>query len=82
MYISACPSLSPPLNGDLIVTGLRVGHLATVTCDVGFVITGSAVRSCTSSGWDGSAADCAPIGRFMTLTCLCNYLDFYQTHFR
>ena len=70
MYISACPSLSPPLNGDLSVTGLSVGHLATVTCDVGFSITGPAARSCTSSGWDGSAADCVPVGRFMTLTGL------------
>ena len=73
MYISACPSLSPPLNGDLSVTGLGAGHTATVTCDVGFVITGTAERSCTSSGWDGSVADCVPVCRFMTLTCLCNY---------
>ena len=73
MYISACSSLLPPLNGDLNVTGLRVGHTATVTCDVGFVITGTAKRSCTSSGWDGSAADCVPVCRFITLTCLCNY---------
>ena len=73
MYISACPSLSQPLNGDLIVTGLRVGHSATVTCDFGFVITGTAERLCTSVGWNGHAADCVPVCRFMTLTCLCNY---------
>ena len=73
MYISGCPSLSSPLNGDLIVTGLSVGHLATVTCDVGFVITGSAELLCTPSGWFGFAPDCVPVGRFMTLTCLCSY---------
>ena len=73
MYISGCPSLSQPLNGDLIVTGLGPGHTATVTCDVGFIISGPAERSCTSSGWDGHAADCVPVCRFMTLTCLCNY---------
>ena len=77
MSISACPSLSQPLNGDLRVTGLSINDKATISCDVGYVITGSAERSCTSSGWDGFAADCVPVCRFMTLTCLCNYWLFF-----
>ena len=77
MSIPACPSLSPPLNGDLSVTGLSINDKATISCDVGYVITRPTERSCTSSGWDGSAADCVPICRFMTLTCLCNYWLFF-----
>ena len=65
MSISVCPSLSPPMNGDLSVTGFSIDDKATVSCDVGFVITGTAERSCTSSGWDGSAADCVPVCRLM-----------------
>ena len=76
MPISACPSLSPPSNGDLSVTGFSINDKATIFCDVGFAITGSSERSCTSSGWDGVAADCAPVCRFMTLTCLCNFWLF------
>ena len=76
MSISACPSLSPPLHGDLSVTGLSINDKATIFCDVGYVVTGSAERSCTSSGWDGSAADCVPVCRFLTLICLCNYWLF------
>ena len=76
MSIPACPSLSPPLNGDLSVTGLSINDKAIVSCDVGFVINGSAELSCTSSGWDGSVADCVPVCRLMALTCLCNYWLF------
>ena len=72
MSISACPSLSPPLNGDLSVTGLSIDAKAIVSCDVGYVIAGPTERSCTSSGWDGSAADCVPVCRLMVLACQCS----------
>ena len=61
MNILACPFLSPPMYGDLSINGFSVGKMAVVTCDTGYVLTGSGVRQCTSSGWDGTEADCVPV---------------------
>ena len=49
------------MHGDLSQTGRQLGDTATVTCDLGFVLNGAAVRTCLASGWHGTAADCAPV---------------------
>ena len=52
-----------PMYGDLSLTGRQLGDTATVTCDRGYEITGSSVRTCLVSGWNGTAADCVPVSK-------------------
>ena len=64
LSILACPSLKEPVHGDLSINGLGVGDTANVTCDTGYELTGTAVRTCSASGWNGTAANCVPVCKY------------------
>ena len=56
----ACPELSAPANGIVSVTGQRSGDTATYTCNSGYDLVGSEVRTCQPSGmWSGFEPSCA-----------------------
>jgi hypothetical protein len=50
-------------NGQFsAISGTTDGRKATVTCDIGYLLSGSSFVTCTEYGWDGSAA-CNVIGK-------------------
>ncbi|KAK7825569.1 hypothetical protein U0070_016209 [Myodes glareolus] len=57
--IISCGELPTPPNGNKIGTQTSYGSTAIFTCDLGFMLVGSAVRECLSSGlWSGSETRC------------------------
>ena len=58
-----CPDLPDPENGQVSLSGMTEGSLATYQCDAGFFPTdGVAVRICEAGGeWSGSAPTCQGI---------------------
>ncbi|ERE50602.1 CUB and sushi domain-containing protein 1 [Cricetulus griseus] len=57
--VISCGELPTPPNGNKIGTQTSYGSTAIFTCDVGFMLVGSAVRECLSSGlWSGSETRC------------------------
>ncbi|PWA15041.1 hypothetical protein CCH79_00008738 [Gambusia affinis] len=57
--IISCGDLPSPHNGKKIGTQTTFGATAIFTCDVGFMLVGSAVRECLSSGlWSGTETKC------------------------
>ena len=60
--IVTCPKLSDPRNGDVDLTGLRVGSKASYSCDRGFKLRGNQVRHCQSNGrWTRQDPSCQSI---------------------
>ena len=63
-FLLACIPLAAPSNGmiscSLVVDGVpSTGDTCTYTCDTGYVLTGSSVRTCHSDGtWIGSDTMC------------------------
>lgn len=56
---TSCPSLPDPVRGSVSLTGTQYGDTATYTCDTGYVLSGSAVRTCQSNGrWSGEIPTC------------------------
>ncbi|XP_065900420.1 beta-2-glycoprotein 1-like isoform X2 [Dysidea avara] len=54
-----CRPFEPIANGRIEVTGLMYASVAHFTCDPGYYITGSAVRSCDTDGeWNGIEGVC------------------------
>ncbi|XP_071486483.1 uncharacterized protein [Diadema antillarum] len=51
-----CPALVPPADGSLDV----VETTATYSCDPGFTLSGSEVRTCESGTWTGTEGRCDP----------------------
>ncbi|XP_013926586.1 PREDICTED: CUB and sushi domain-containing protein 3-like [Thamnophis sirtalis] len=57
--IISCGELPTPPNGNKIGTQITYGSTAIFTCDLGFMLVGSAVRECLSSGlWSGTETRC------------------------
>ncbi|XP_075438529.1 CUB and sushi domain-containing protein 3 isoform X5 [Ascaphus truei] len=57
--VISCGELSVPPNGKKIGTQITFGSTAIFTCDTGFMLVGSAVRECLSSGlWSGAETRC------------------------
>ncbi|XP_056378601.1 CUB and sushi domain-containing protein 3 isoform X6 [Hyla sarda] len=57
--ITSCGELSVPPNGKKIGTQTTFGSTAIFTCDTGFMLVGSVVRECLSSGlWSGTETRC------------------------
>ena len=60
----ACPSLTAPSNGMISCSlggdGIpSTGDICIFTCDTGYELTGSSVRTCQSDGsWSGSGIIC------------------------
>jgi hypothetical protein len=54
-----CGALTNPVNGKVYATSTTFGSTATYACDTGYVLTGSASRSCLDGGlWSGDAPTC------------------------
>lgn len=57
--VISCGELPIPPNGNKIGTQITYGSTAIFTCDLGFMLVGSAVRECLSSGlWSGTETRC------------------------
>lgn len=57
--VISCGELPTPPNGNKIGTQTSYSSTAIFTCDAGFMLVGSAVRECLSSGlWSGSETRC------------------------
>ncbi|XP_055081454.1 CUB and sushi domain-containing protein 3-like [Periophthalmus magnuspinnatus] len=57
--IISCGDLPSPPNGKKIGTQTTFGATAIFTCELGFMLVGSAVRECLSSGlWSGTETRC------------------------
>ena len=62
--VQLCPMLPDPDNGTVTVTSRTLNSEATYSCDVGYVLDGSATRTCeeaqesTDLVWSGSAPTC------------------------
>ncbi|KAL9989269.1 hypothetical protein ACROYT_G003802 [Oculina patagonica] len=54
-----CGGLSAPLNGSLQGSSTTFPHLITFSCDDGFILDGSASRTCQANGtWSGNTRLC------------------------
>lgn len=61
LTVISCEQLVSPLNGQVSVSGdNRPGSVATYSCNQGFDLEGSSVRTC---GSDGSYSGQAPVCR-------------------
>ncbi|XP_070403545.1 CUB and sushi domain-containing protein 3 isoform X5 [Nothobranchius furzeri] len=57
--VISCGELPSPPNGKKIGTQMTFSATAIFTCDAGFMLVGSAVRECLSSGlWSGTETRC------------------------
>ena len=58
-----CGLLEPPLNGQVMAMGTTLSSRAMYTCNPGYILLGSATRSCQASGlWSGSEPTCSGMG--------------------
>lgn len=58
----SCGTLSAPVNGSQTGTGTTFESVRTFSCATGYVLSGSASRSCQADGsWSGTTATCAPV---------------------
>ncbi len=62
LAVITCPSLVPPLHGDLNVTSSNVGGVAKYTCSEGYRRPEPESRECQVDGqWSGTNPICRPI---------------------
>lgn len=65
--VISCGEFPTPPNGNKIGTQITYGSTAIFTCDSGYMLVGSAVRECLSSGlWSGIETRC--LGMDTTVT--------------
>lgn len=55
-----CGDLTAPLFGDVAVDSS--GHVATYTCNLGYMISGAQIRRCEDNEWLGSTPICIVTG--------------------
>ena len=54
-----CPDLPRPENGAVVYRSVQVGSVAVYSCNDGYVLSGSALRTCEGDGsWSGQAPVC------------------------
>ena len=54
-----CPTLVPPANGNLVLSGNTFGETANYTCNTGFILEGDPTLTCGVDGqWSGSSPVC------------------------
>lgn len=59
LEVISCGELPTPPNGNKIGTQITYGSTAIFTCDSGYMLVGSTVRECLSSGlWRGIETRC------------------------
>jgi hypothetical protein len=66
-----CGTIAQPANGQTVLTGTTIRSTATTSCNIGWTLQGTEVRTCQASGtWSGERATCyRPPGN---LTCACS----------
>ena len=67
----ACPALTNPVNGAVLVDGVTQGSTATYTCNIGYSISGDSVRNC---GPDGTWQEPEPSCQSMALSIMMLWL--------
>lgn len=71
--VISCGELPTPPNGNKIGTQITYGSTAIFTCDSGYMLVGSAVRECLSSGlWSGIETRCLGMDA-TTVACLFSF---------
>lgn len=66
--VISCGDLPSPPSGKKIGTQTTFGATAIFTCDPGFMLVGSVVRECLSSGlWSGTETRC--LGEYWSQLC-------------
>ncbi len=64
-----CTSLPAIADGNVAIASLRVGSMAEYSCNPGFVLTGSQMRTCQPGGvWSGREPACTSEYEFAELT--------------
>ncbi|XP_070563038.1 LOW QUALITY PROTEIN: sushi, von Willebrand factor type A, EGF and pentraxin domain-containing protein 1-like [Ptychodera flava] len=57
-----CGMPDMPVNGDVPVTGMTLGHRATYQCYSGYILKGLEFRRCETDGtWSGQVPTCEPV---------------------
>ena len=57
--VNVCPTLVPPANGNLVLSGNTVGETANYTCNTGFILEGDPTLTCGGDGqWIGNPPVC------------------------
>ena len=57
--VNMCPTLVPPANGNLVLSGNTFGETASYTCNTGFILVGDPTLTCQSDGfWSGPEPTC------------------------
>ncbi|XP_066459292.1 uncharacterized protein [Eleutherodactylus coqui] len=57
-----CGRLAPPANGTKNGTNYLLGSTITLSCNKGFLLTGSTQRTCQANGhWSGEPTTCIPV---------------------
>ena len=71
-----CGTIAAPANGAISLSGTTHGSTASASCNTGWTLQGTAVRTCDATGsWSGTVATCyRPPG---TIWCACN--QWYST---
>ena len=57
----SCPALTAPAQGNVSISSLTYGSVATFTCNPGYVLSGSALRQCgpgCPGVWSGAEVTC------------------------
>lgn len=74
LSVISCGDLATPPSGKKIGTQTSFGATAIFTCDNGYMLVGSTVRECLSSGlWSGTETRC--LGNVLYIHC-CSHLLF------
>ena len=67
-----CKPLPNIADGQVVVSGSRVGSVAVYTCDQGFQLVGWSRRTCLSSGeWSSSEPSCSKSESAVSVLCGC-----------
>ena len=57
--VNVCPTLVPPANGNLVLSGNTFGETANYTCNTVFILEGDSTLTCGGDGqWIGSSPVC------------------------
>ena len=61
-----CGRLPPPTNGDIMLGETTFGSEALYSCEEGFELTGSRIRTCMADGqWSASEPTCEPASKYL-----------------
>ena len=58
----ACPNLTAPANGFLMMSGNNERAIANFSCEAGYDLNGEAILTCVDGQWNSSTPICEIIG--------------------